>query len=105
MILVRELLNRCDERNPRYTFKTENANPGVHSSRWFFFLVGYVIGGVVMRLYTRLLNEVFTFSGDSNLTLIMALLAIIGADAYVGHYLSPLIQIIFLQYIFDFALS
>lgn len=91
MILVRELLNDCDPRNPPYTFKVVGRqNPGVHSTRWFYLLNGYFFGGVFLRFFTWLLDQMYTFSEDSSLKLFLCLFAVMGADAYVGWYfLSP----------------
>lgn len=88
MILVRKLLTG-DNRRPRVRRVTFEEDELVDSVvRRFWFLMGVGAGSVAMRCYSRFLEEIYSFSGDSNMKLFMGMLAWSGADAYVGPILT-----------------
>lgn len=87
MIVIRELIQK-GEISECIRYDPES----VQGKRWGWFLLGCAGGSVVYRLYTRIFQEIYTFSGDSNITLFLGLTAFTGVDASAGYLLSPAIK-------------
>lgn len=90
-LVLRELFTPSNPRGIRYSFdKNGNTDdPNRQCTRWIYFFMGYAAAGVFTRFYTRLLRELFYSAGESNITLVLYILALSGAEGYVEIELLP----------------
>lgn len=94
MTLVQELFGRGNSQHLSFKFTPERDPDAtdVQQVQWFWFLIGYAGGGLLMRLYTLVLEKMHAFSEGSERTFLLCMLAFLLVDILSNTYLiSPAI--------------
>lgn len=98
MFIVRELLRSCNKNTRslgivhRHAFDRNglSLDPDVQWIRWLWFLLGCALGSLIMRCFSWFVEGIYTYSGDSKITLVLCISSSYGAFLYAHSMATPM---------------